>query len=112
MIKVLKVDTSKIYNWKSFHKYFSKLLGFFEGYGENMNAWIDCMTSIDEPPSGMSDLTINKGDVLVLHLHKVDDFKSRCPQIFHALVDCTAFVNARRMEVGQLPVLSLSYGVN
>jgi hypothetical protein len=47
--------------------------------------------------------------VLTLQLVDCRDFRARCPEIYEALVDCAAFVNWRRIEVGDGPILALSY---
>ena len=51
---VVKIDARAIHDWKSFHKVFAAALGFPPTYGENMDAWVDCMTSLDNPSAGMS----------------------------------------------------------
>jgi len=30
-------------DWETFHDEFQEKMGFFDGYGRNMDAWIDCM---------------------------------------------------------------------
>ena len=105
----VKIDLRDISDWTSFHATFRRAMGFPDFYGANMNAWIDCMTSVDAPEDGMSTIHAPPGGVLVLALGSVADFKTRCPEIFDALVDASAFVNWRRLETGDAPVLSLSY---
>jgi RNAse (barnase) inhibitor barstar len=103
------IDLAEIVDWASFHAVFQEKLGFLEGYGANMDAWIDCMTCVDAPEDGMSTVHAPRDGVLVLVLESVADFRKRCPQIFDELLDCSAVVNHRRMEMGDPPVLSLSY---
>jgi hypothetical protein len=74
-----------------------------------MNAWIDCLTSIDEPGDEMSTVHCVKGSVLTLELQSVRDFRRRCPEQYAALIECSAFVNWRRLEVGEAAVLALSF---
>ena len=50
-----------------------------------------------------------EGRVLTLELDGVDGFADRCPEQYRAVVDCCAFVNWRRIEVGEPAVLALSY---
>ncbi len=70
---------------------------------------IDCMTSIDEPESGMSRVTVEPGSVLVLEIGSAAEFKRRCPEQFEALVGCSAFVNYRRRDRSGEAVLVLSF---
>ena len=74
-----------------------------------MDAWIDCMSYVDDPDAKMSGVTIEKGDVLVLEVLDTEDFEKRCPDQFHALIECSAFVNRRHIEIGGAPVLSLTF---
>lgn len=107
--KIIRIDTRQIQDWDSFHDVFARELGFPGFYGRNMDAWVDCLTSLDEPDDAMTSVHVLKGDVLTLHLDHIDDLASRCPDIYEAMLDCTAFVNYRRIEAGQNPVLVLSY---
>lgn len=106
---VVQIEAARITDWESFHDVCARVLGFPGFYGRNMNAWIDCMTSLDEPADGMTQVHAPKGGVLVLSISDATDFAARCPEIFDALVDCVAFVNYRRMDLGESPVLALSY---
>ena len=92
-----------------FHAVFKAAMGFPNFYGNNMNAWIDCMTSVDSPEERMTAIHVEKGNFLVLVLKNIDDMIKSCPLAYEALVDDVAFVNYRRMEGGREPVLALSY---
>ena len=99
---------SQIKDWESFHDRFAQRLGFPDFYGRNMDAWIDCLTYADTN-DGMLAITAPPGDVLTLQLEDCREFAARCPEIYQALADCAAFVNWRRIEVGERPILALSY---
>ena len=109
MHKNVEIAGSKITDWASFHDYFSKALGFPDFYGRNMNAWNDCMTYLDEPEANLTSVHLAPGEVLVLSISGAGDLKTRCPKIYEALIECSAFVNYRRMEKGQPPVLVLAF---
>ncbi|WP_263414268.1 barstar family protein [Terriglobus aquaticus] len=98
-----------IRDWSSFHSEFARVFGFPAFYGKNMNAWIDCMTSLDQPDDGMSTVHCAPGSVLTLQMINAGDFASRCPEQYEALVQCATFVNARRLELGEEPVLALDF---
>jgi len=109
MPKNVQIDGSKITDWGSFHDRFAEALGFPGFYGRNMDAWNDCMTSLDAPDDGLSSVHVGPGDMLVLCISGAGDLKKRCPEIYDALVECAAFVNYRRIEKGQQAVLALSF---
>ncbi|MGO9465350.1 MAG: barstar family protein [Isosphaeraceae bacterium] len=106
---LLKLDTRRITDWKSFHDVFAEVFGFPSFYGRNMDAWIDCMTWLDDASAGMTKVHAPPGGVVVLELEHVDDFVNRCPEQYDAIIDCAAFVNWRKIETGESGVLALSF---
>lgn len=105
---VVVIDASRISNEESFHDEFARMFGFPDFYGRNMNAWVDCLTSLDEE-DGMRSITIYQGQVLTLQIDHYKDFKTRCPDLADALVECAAFVNWRRIEQGEASVITLAF---
>lgn len=104
---LIDVPVKRIVDWTTFHEVFAEVLGFPAFYGRNMNAWIDCMTDADDPDTGMVRVAVAAGQLMTLQINDADHFAKRCPEQFTALIECTAFVNFRRVETGGTPVLSL-----
>jgi barstar (barnase inhibitor) len=104
---VITIPTDQISDWDSFHSVFQAALGFPEFYGRNMDAWIDCMSYVDDPPSGMTNASVSAGECVALRIDDAPDFQRRCPEQYSALIECVAFVNYRRIERGEKPVLTL-----
>jgi RNAse (barnase) inhibitor barstar len=105
---IVKIDCSLIADRDTFHNVFKDAFGFPEFYGRNMDAWIDCLTSLDED-DGMRTITIQPGQVLTIQLENYKDFKARCPALLDDIIECSAFVNWRRIETGEPSVLALSF---
>ena len=99
-MQLMKLDTRRIIDWETFHDLFAEVLGFPDYYGRNMNAWIDCMTDLDDTPTG---------GIVILELEHVDDFSHRCPEQYQAIINGTAFVNWRKIEIGEPTVIALSF---
>jgi hypothetical protein len=106
---IAKIDARAIVDWESFHDVFAKALGFPDFYGRNMDAWIDCMTCIDDVEAGMTGVHVPPGGVVTLLIEDVTAFAARCPEQYAALVDCSSFVNWRRLEKGEPSVLALAF---
>lgn len=106
---VISFDCSRLGTWSEFHREFAAKLGFPSFYGRNMDAWIDCMTYLDDPNAGMSKIVVEPGRVLTLQLENVGELSGGGREIFESLIRCTAFVNYRRIAKGDGPVLALSY---
>ncbi len=104
---VVEVPVAEIIDWQTFHDVFARTLGFPDFYGRNLDAWIDCMTSVDAPEDGMTTVCVNSGELLVMVIADPDDFRKRCPDQYDALIECTAFVNFRRTDIGEAPLLAL-----
>ncbi|MGE0657544.1 MAG: barstar family protein [Pyrinomonadaceae bacterium] len=96
-----------VHDWPSFHNYCKNVFGFFEGYGMNMDAWIDCMSSLDE--GGMTKFLLGPNEMLHVEFTDTENFRKRVPEIFESFIDCSAFVNQRYAEMGRIPALSLLF---
>ena len=104
----VSIDCDKITDWPSFHREFAEAFGFPDFYGENMNAWIDCLTDLDAN-TGMTTIHCEPGSIVVLELLNVKSFRQRCSDQYAAVVECAAFVNWRRVKKGEQAVLALSF---
>jgi RNAse (barnase) inhibitor barstar len=101
------LPTAGISDFDSFHAVCERTLGFPGFYGRNMNAWIDCMTCVDDPAAGMTSVTVAKGEQLTLEIPGSMALKERAPDVFDALVECTAAVNERFVQDGDQPIIAL-----
>jgi len=99
-----RIETSNITDWQSFHTVFAVTMGFPDFYGRNMNAWIDCMSYMNDE---MTRFTLAPGELFHLEIVGTKDFAKRLPELFEALIECAAFVNWRRADVGEQPILAL-----
>jgi hypothetical protein len=106
-MRTVTIPVEKIIDWPSFHDIFQRELGFPDFYGRNMNAWIDRMTSADTPSDGPTTVTVRRGELLVLRIDQPFEFRRRCHAQYDALVESAAFVNLRRVEIGESPVIAL-----
>ena|SRR3989442_1218280 len=104
-----RLDGTQIHDWDSFHDVSARELGFPSFYGRNLNAWIDCLTYLDEG-DGMSRFKLGPGEILELELSGSQNLKQRASEIVDALVDTVRFVNERYVERGKTPMLRLVLG--
>lgn len=109
MMKTIEIDASQITDWNSFHRVFKEKFGFPNFYGENMSAWIDCMTYIDDPDAGMSTTHVVKGDTLLLKLVNTQNFLSEQKEILDTLLEVCAEVNMRKVQEKSETTLAVAY---
>lgn len=105
----IRIDCTTITDWDSFHDVFAQAFGFPPTYGRNLDAWIDCISDLDDPSANATSARVAPGAVLALVLDDAELLRAECPDIFDALLDSAAFVNWRRIEAGQPPLLALAY---
>lgn len=68
------------------------------------------MTSLDSLDDSLTKVHAPASGVLMLNLEGMREFSKRCPERSSAIEECSAFVNWRRIEVGEPPVLVRSAG--
>lgn len=94
----IRINADLIDSWSSFHQVFKIALGFPGFYGANMDAWIDCMSYIDDPTSEMTRYTVKSGQTVIIELINADNFKTKHENIYFTLLDCIALVNRRKID--------------
>jgi hypothetical protein len=102
-------DGNRLTDWDAFHNAFAETFGFPSFYGRNMNAWIDCMSSLDAPEDGMSTIHAPDGGIVLLEILHVEEFAHAQRELYDALVGASAFVNYRKVQAGEAPVLALAF---
>ncbi len=106
---VVRIDASRIVDWPSFHEVFARALGFPDFYGRNLDAWNDCMAYLDDPEAGMTSVHVHRGGVVTLLIDHASEVAARCPEQYAALIECSSFVNWRRLDQGAPSVLALAF---
>jgi hypothetical protein len=110
MIKthVIEIDGAKISGWDDFHDLFADRLGFPTWYGRNLDAWIDLMTYL-EFDRETTKVVLEPGETMVFRISNWERLRDERPEIFTALVECSAIVNHRTMEAGEHPYLVIAF---
>ena len=99
---VVRIDGTKITDWASFHNVCKEAFGFPSFYGENMDAFIDCLTYIDEG-DGMSKIELSGNEMLTIEVTDPSVVETRIPEVFAALSTAVEDINDRFIERGKEP---------
>ena len=102
----INIDFNKINSTKDFHKVFSVVMGFPDFYGNNNDAWIDCMSYIDDKEAGMSLITVKPNESLNIVVSNFLPYDSE--EIFLGFIELVTSVNQRFIEVGSLTRLTIT----
>lgn len=95
-----QIDGATIVDWDSFHDEFQKQLGFFDGYGRNMDAWNDCMRDMytNGEDKSLTKFDLRDGDTFTLVVMNAVQWKKSAPEVFSAFEDCSSFFNSERVH--------------
>lgn len=97
-----QIDATKLGSWDAFHSVFAETFEFPGWYGRNLNAWIDCMTHLDAGGP------VEPGDLVLLEFANLESLRKRSPEILDFIFEGSAFVNGRRRELGESPLIVVS----
>ena len=88
----ISVNGATIVDWPSFHDEFSRAFRFFDGYGRNRDAWIDCMTDL-HGPKALSGLRLPAGEPIEIVLNGSATMAKSYPEIFAELLRLVRYAN-------------------
>jgi RNAse (barnase) inhibitor barstar len=104
---IIRIDVRRLTDSAAMHAVLAEAFGLSDGYGKNLDALVDCLTDLDKPQTAMSRVQLFPGQVALLSLEHSDGAKQHAQM--QSLLDAVAFVNWRRLEQGQPPVLAVAY---
>jgi hypothetical protein len=98
------LPSNEIRNEKTFHAACQRLFGFPDFYAHTMDAWVDCLSCLDDPSAEMTSISLAPGELLVI---VVPDSASLKKDLFTSLIDGTIAVNRRFVARGKPPLVGL-----
>jgi RNAse (barnase) inhibitor barstar len=104
---VVDLDGEKINNRDAFHDACKAAFGFPDFYGRNMDAWIDCMSTLRDD-DGMTKFKLGPDETLEIRLLHSDTLRQPAPDILRVVQECASAVNQRYVENGEKPALVLA----
>jgi RNAse (barnase) inhibitor barstar len=102
----VRLDGEKINSWDAFHSESQAAFGFPDFYGRNIDAWIDCLSTLREN-DGMTKFVLGPYETLQIEVPHSDILRKQASEIFRALKEYTAIVNRLYVENGEEPALGL-----
>src|SRR5262245_3689287 len=106
---LIRIDAARLTDAAGLHAALGEAFGFGPDYGKNLDALVDCLTHLDDPQAGMSRVQVFPGQVVLLVLEHTQGMNKHTAAQVKTLTDAVAFVNWRRWEKKQPPVLALAY---
>lgn len=103
------IDFTKIKDLETFHAAFTETTGFPQSNGHNLDAWIDCMSRIDNLDAGLSSFTISPNESLEMIIIGTEVAFKTCPDVFKAFLEGTASVNQRFLKKRSKTILKIIF---
>ncbi len=102
----VRLQGDSITDWASFHAACKQAFGFPDFYGNNMDAWIDCLSYLRDDEN-MSRFRLAPDELLEIEVMQSALLQQRAPEVAEALADCVEFINERYADYGEKPALKL-----
>jgi hypothetical protein len=106
---LIRIDAKRLTDAAGLHATLGQAFGFAPGYGNNLDALVDCLTYLDDLKAGLTRVQVLPGEVAVLVVEHLPGAGKQTVAQVKALADAVAFVNWRRLQKKQAPVLTLAY---
>jgi len=97
-MREIEMDIRYVRDAGQLYDKFAETFGFFEGFGHNANATLDCLTSMIYPEDGLSGLHMREDETLVL---AVRGFYSAHREIRDTLTNRILDANDRWIRAGK-----------
>ena len=98
----IELDANEMLTWDAFHTHCQARLGFPAFYGRNLNAWIDCLTYVEQD-DGMSAIVLAPGESLDLLVRNGKNWGKAAPDVVAGFSDAVDPVNQRISAAGADP---------
>lgn len=93
-------------DWDGFHRVSRREFGFPDFYGNNLDAWIDCLSGVRDD-DGMSRFVLKDGETLEIAVSDSAHLARHAGHVLEGLQEAVQEVNLRCEEAGQAPPLRL-----
>ncbi|SNS39767.1 Barstar (barnase inhibitor) [Noviherbaspirillum humi] len=101
------LDGAAIADWPAFHAQCRDAFGFPDFYGNNMDAWVDCLSYLRDD-EGMTRFQLGPDELLQIEIANADALRRQAPDILPTLEDCVEMINERYEDYGEKPALALT----
>lgn len=109
---IIHIDARKLTDAAGLHATLSEAFGFPATYGKNLDSLVDCLSDLDNPATGMTKVHLFPGQTALLAIGRLDETGKNAAKVraqVQSLNDVVAFVNFRRLEKKQPPLLAVAY---
>ena len=103
----VRLNGASIIDWSSFHSACRTAFGFPDFYGNNMDAWVDCLSYLRDD-EGMSKFRLGPDEVLQIEVADAELMRKQAPEVLEEMAFCIDAINERYADYGEKPALQLT----
>ncbi len=103
---LVRLNGTDISDWNSFHGVCRTAFGFPAFYGDNMDAWVDCLSYLRDD-EGMSKFRLGPDEILQIEVVDAELMRKQVPDILDEMAFCVDAINERYADYGEKPALQL-----
>jgi RNAse (barnase) inhibitor barstar len=103
---VVHLNGETITDQKSFHSACKTAFGFPDFYGDNMDAWVDCLSYLRDEEN-MTKFLLKPSEKLQIVIDRADILRKNVPDLLEELSFCIEGINERYADYGENPALEL-----
>lgn len=102
----VRLDGAAITDWPAFHAASREAFGFPDFYGNNLDAWVDCMSYLRDD-DGMTRFKLAADEVLEIEVIHSEALRQSAPELLEELAFCIEGINERYADYGEKPAIKL-----
>lgn len=102
----VKLDGATIHNWNDFHAQCRQAFAFPDFYGDNLDAWMDCLSYLRDD-DGMTRFVLKDKEVLTIEVLHSQQLRKQVPDMIEELTFCIAVLNESYTDLGEQEALRL-----
>lgn len=102
----VRLDGTAITDWPTFHAQRREAFGFPDFYGNNLDAWVDCLSYLRDD-DGMTKFHLAEDEVLEIEVANADALRKQAPELLEEVTFCIEGINERYTDYGEKPALKL-----
>lgn len=101
------LNGAAITDFATFHSACRAAFGFPDFYGDNMDAWVDCLSYLRDD-DGMTKFRLKPNEVLEIIVTDAAAMQAAAPDIVEEITYCIGGINERYEDYGEKPALKLT----
>lgn len=103
---IVHLDGEKIHTWDDFHHESKHQFGFPSYYGNNLDAWVDCLSYLRDSDN-MTKFKLKPYEKISIEINHSAALKKHIPELIDEISYCVTMLNEHYEDYEEAPALEL-----